>query len=119
MTTLSKLVSQTMFSFNINSGLFSIVLPQEHGSDFILDLSDDEDLIEFDNLCDLFIDQKIKHVTLESINSALLLDVNIVGNVVATYVTAYNDKPKELVFTIAGYDLTDACDILDKISRVM
>lgn len=119
MAILSKLVSQTMFSFNINTGLFSIDLPQEHGSDFILDLSDDEDLIEFDNLCDLFIGQKIKHVKLESINSTLLLDVNIAGNVVVTYVTVYNDTPKELVFTIDGNDLIDACDTLDKISRIM
>lgn len=119
MPILSKLVSQTMFSFNINTGLFSIDLPQERESDFILDLSDDEDLIEFDNLCDLFIDQKIKHVKLESINSTLFFDVNITGNVVATYVTAYNDEPKELVFTIAGYDLLDSCAILDKISRIM
>lgn len=107
-----------MFSFNINTGLFSIDLPDENGSEFILDLSNDEDLSEFDNLCDLFIDQKVKHTKLESVDGTLFFDTNISNDIVITYVAA-NDENKESISIIGGYDLLDACALLDKISRIM
>lgn len=119
MHNLSQLISNVMFSFNINTGLFSIDLPDEPGAEFILDLSDDEDLPEFDNLCDLFIDNKVKHTKLESVDGTLCFDVNIANNIVVTYITTHNNEPKESISTIAGYDLLDSCAILDKISRIM
>lgn len=119
MHNLSQLISNVMFSFNINTGLFSIDLPDQNGVEFILDLSDDEDLTEFDNLCDLFIDKKVKHTKLESIDGTLFFDVNIAGDIVITHIAAHADGLKESVFTIGGYDLIDACTILDKISRIM
>ena len=119
MHNLSQLISNVMFSFNINTGLFSIDLPDQNGAEFILDLSDDEDLTEFDNLCDLFIDKKVKHTKLESINGTLFFNVNIANDIVITYNAVHADGLKESVFTISGYDLIDACTILDKISRIM
>lgn len=108
-----------MFSFNINTGLFSIDLPDQNGAEFILDLSDDDDLTEFDNLCDLFIDKKVKHTKLESIDGTLFFDVNIANDIVITHIAAQSDGLKGTVVTIGGYDLIDACTILDKISRIM
>lgn len=119
MHNLSQLISNVMFSFNINTGLFSIDLPDQNGAEFILDLSDAEDLTEFDNLCDLFIDKKVKHTKLESIDGTLFFDVNIANDIVITHIAAHPDGLKESVFTISGYDLLDVCTILDKISRIM
>jgi hypothetical protein len=119
MHNLSQLISNVMFSFNVNTGLFSIDPLDQNGSEFILDLSDDEDLAEFDNLCDLFIDKKVKHTKLESVDGTLFFDVNIAGDIVITHIAGQPDSLKESVFTIGGYDLLDACTILDKISRIM
>ena len=119
MHNLSQLISNVMFSFNINTGLFSIDLPDQNGAEFILNLSDAEDLAEFDNLCDLFIDKKVKHTKLENIDGTLFFDVNIASDIVITHVASHSDGLKESVFTIGGYDLIDVCTILDKISRIM
>ena len=119
MHNLSQLISNVMFSFNTNTALFSIDMLNENGSEFILDLSDDEDLTEFDNLCDLFIDKKVKHTKLENVDGTLYFDVNISGDIVLTHIPNQPDGLKESVFTSGGYDIIDACIILDKISRIM
>lgn len=117
MRNLSKFIGNLVFSFNINTGLFSIDLPDETGADFILDLSDDGDLIEFDNLCDLFIGHKVKHAALDSIDGTLNFNVDIANNIIVSYTGTHTTK--EVSFIIKDNDLTDATNILDKISRVM
>jgi hypothetical protein len=116
MKTITKLINSSWISFNPISKLFALDLLHDQGTGFLLDLTNKEDISEFNDLQEFF-EHKTEYVNLE--NSTSTLDMGwAYGSVVFVHSTAMISNPfNNPVDVLLQENIDEMLKLLKRIKR--
>lgn len=110
MSIISKIISESLITFNSNSNILSISSINVDKFAVILDLNNDEDICDFINIVDVF-ENKLNNASVVTASGSIYsFNKTISGNISCNYVGDDELGGKDSISTVTCIDTFSECD---------